>query len=88
MFEKGNRITTNGISCFEVIDSNEDDVVCKDLLTEDFMIFSKSEHLFENANIKNILINSLKEILNDTDTSQNERDFILNSMNICIEKLV
>lgn len=88
MFEKGNKITTNGISCFEVIDSNDYEVVCKDLLTGDFNIFKKTEHLFENANIKNILIKSLNEILNESNTSQNDIDIILNNMETRIEKLL
>lgn len=33
IFIKGNRITTNKRNCFEVINTNEYQVVCKDLIT-------------------------------------------------------
>ena len=49
IFEKGNKITTNRLNCFEVIDVNKHQVVCRDLLTDDFSVFSKTEHNFEKA---------------------------------------
>lgn len=44
ILEKGKKITTNRRNLFEVIDVNEHQVVCEDLLTDDFSVFSKTEH--------------------------------------------
>jgi hypothetical protein len=88
IFKKGNRITTNGISCFEVIDSNENSIVCKDLYTDDFMVFSKTEHKFEIADYKSILINSLKEILYETQIKQDDKNHIHSNMYHRINKLL
>ena len=32
IFYKGNKITTNRFNSFEILDVNESDIVCKDLL--------------------------------------------------------
>ena len=80
IFEKGNKITTNRLNCFEVIDVNEHQVVCRDLLTDDFSVFSKTEHKFEKANIKLILELSLKEILEETEISGKDKQHILLQM--------
>ena len=80
IFEKGSKITTNRLNCFEVIDVNEYQVVCRDLLTGDFSVFSKAEHKFEKANIKLILELSLKEILEETEISDKDKQHILFQM--------
>lgn len=80
IFKKGNKITTNRLNCFEVIDNNEYQVVCRDLLTDDFYIFSKTEHIFEIANLKLILELSLKEIIEETEISEKDKQHILFQM--------
>ena len=80
IFEKGNKITTNRLNCFEVIDANDSQVVCKDLLTDDFSVFSKTEHKFEKADIKQILELSLKEILEETEINDKDKQHILLQM--------
>lgn len=80
IFEKGNKITTNRLNCFEVIDVNDSQVVCRDLLTDDFFVFYKTEHKFEIANIKLILELSLKEILEETEISDKDRQHVLLQM--------
>ena len=80
IFEKGNIITTNKLNCFEVIDVNEYQVVCKDLLNGDFYVFSKTEHKFERANIKLILRKSLREIVEETEISEKDKEHILLQM--------
>ena len=80
IFEKGNKITTNRLNCFEVIDVNEHQVVCRDLLTDDFSVFSKTEHKFEKANVKLILVLSLKEILEETEINDKDKQHVLLQM--------
>lgn len=80
IFEKGNKITTNRLNCFEVVDINKNQVVCRDLLTDEFFIFSKTEHKFENANIKLILELSLKKILDETEMSDKDKKHVLLEM--------
>ena len=80
IFVKGNRITTNRLNCFEVIDVNDSQVVCRDLLTDDFSVFSKTEHKFEKANIKLILELSLKEIIEETEISDKDKQHVLLQM--------
>lgn len=80
IFEKGNRITTNRLNCFEVIDVNDSQVACRDLLTDDFSVFSKTEHEFEKADIKLILELSLKEILEETEINDEDKQHILLQM--------
>lgn len=80
IFEKGNIITTNRRNCLEVIDYNDYQVVCKDLLTNDFSVFSKTEHNFEKADVKIILELSLKEILDDTEINDKDKEYIINQM--------
>jgi transposase len=80
IFKKGNKITTNRLNCFEVIDDNDYQVVCRDLLTDDFSVFSKTEHKFEIADIKLILELSLKEIIEETEISEKDKQHILFQM--------
>lgn len=80
IFKKGNKITTNRLNCFEVIDVNSYEVVCKDLLTGDFSIFSKTEYKFEIADIKLILELSLKEIVEEIEISEKDKEHILLQM--------
>lgn len=80
IFEKGNKITTNRLNCLEVIDTNDSQVVCKDLLTDDFFVFSKTEHKFEKADIKLILELSLREILDETEINDKDKQHILLQM--------
>jgi len=42
IFKKGNKITTNNLNCFVVIDVNNEQVVCKDMLTDEFILFDKT----------------------------------------------
>ena len=86
IFEKGVKITTNKLNCFEVIDGNSYQVVCKNLLTGDFTVFSKTEHKFEFANVKLILKNSLTEILDETDMSIKAKEHVFLQMNSRISK--
>lgn len=86
IFEKGNKITTNNLNCFEVIDTNDYQVVCKDLLNGDFSVFDKTEHKFERANIKLILIRSLQEIINEIGLSPKDRHHILLELDIRLSK--
>ena len=69
IFTKGNKITTNRVNVFEVIDSNNYQVVLKDLLTDDFCVLDKAEHQYEQADLKLILLCALKEILEENDIS-------------------
>lgn len=80
IFEKGNKITTNILNCFEVIDSNDYQIVCKDLLTGDFEILTKNGHNFEIADIKTILIQSMRTIISETGISNDDRKHILDEM--------
>lgn len=75
IFEKGNKITTNDRNCLEVIDTNEYQVVCKDLLTDDFMVFSKTEHKFKKAQIGYILELTLSDILTESEINLSKIDF-------------
>jgi hypothetical protein len=86
IFYKGNKITTNRFNCLEILDVNESDIACKDLLDGEFYIFSKTEHKFENVDIKILLENSLNEILNDIDLDSNNRDLVLTQMKYRISK--
>lgn len=80
IFVKGNRITTNRLNYFEVIDVNDSQVVCKDLLTDEFSIFDKTEHTFEIVDIKLILELSLKEILGETEINYKDMQHVLVNM--------
>lgn len=80
IFEKGNKITTNRLNCLEVIYTNTHQVVCKDLLTGELDVFSKTEHKFEKANVKLILELSLKEIIEETEITEKDRQHILLQM--------
>lgn len=84
MFEPGNKITTNRTNCFEVIASNSYQVVCKDLLNDDFIVFEQTEHNFEIVNIKIILEMSLKEVLGDYDIPEKIKKDIFNQMSLRI----
>jgi uncharacterized Fe-S cluster-containing protein len=86
IFYKGNKITTNRINCLEILDVNESDIVCKNLLDGEFHIFSKTEHKYENVDIKILLVNSLIEILNDIEIKNIDKDFILTQMSCRISK--
>lgn len=65
IFVKGNKITTNQLNCFVVIDTNDYQVCCQDLLTLDFCVFTQTEHSFKLFDNKIVLRNVLKEILID-----------------------
>lgn len=80
IFEKGNRITTNRRNVFEIIDVNESQIVCRDLLNDDFSVFDKTEHDFEIADVKIILELSLKEIVDETEISDKDKKHILFQM--------
>lgn len=84
IFEKGNIITTNNLNCFEVIDSNDYQIVCKDKLTGDFDILIKGTHKFEIADIKTILIESMRTIISETGISNDDRKHILDEMEVRI----
>ncbi len=86
MFEIENKITTNGLNYFEIIAVNEYQIVVKDLLTGEFNIFSKTQHKFEQANVKIILQNSLTEILNEIEILDKDRKHILEQMSNRIYK--
>jgi hypothetical protein len=86
IFKKGNRITTNGLNCFEILDANDHYISCKDLLTDDFSIFSKTEHKFEIFDAKVVLVNALKEVMDETEASTKDKQDILNYINSCIDK--
>lgn len=86
IFDKGNKITTNGLNCLVVIDTNEYQVVCRDLLNGDFYVFSKTEHKFQRAVIKTILRNSLREIVNETEISKKDMEHIILEMDCRISK--
>lgn len=88
IFEKGNKITTNGMTYFKVIDSNDYEVVLKDLLTDDFYVFNKTEHTYENVDFKVIFKKILNEILNETTTSEEDAEYIRNNMGIIFNKLL
>ncbi len=77
IFKKGNRITTNRLNCFEVLDVNEYEICCKDLLNGDFSVFSKTEHKFEIFDVKLVLELSLKEILEETEISEKDKQHVL-----------
>lgn len=81
IFFKGNKITTNKINCLEVVDFNEYQVVCRDLLTNDFSVFFKTEHNFETADVKQVLELSMKEVLDDIEISEKDKQYVLNQLN-------
>lgn len=86
IFKKGNRITTNKLNCFEILDVNDYQICCKDLLTDDFSVFSKTEHNFEIFDAKLVLVNTLKEVIEETDISDENIQHILTQMNSRINK--
>ena len=88
MFETGNLITTNNLNCFLIVDSNENKIVCKDLLNDDFCILDKSEHDYKIAEPKIILQNSLKEILDELNINNIDERHILEQMNIKLQKWI
>ena len=48
---------------------NDDSICCRDLLTNEFSIFSKTEHLFEIFDIKKVLKNCLKDVVEETEVT-------------------
>lgn len=88
IFKKGNKITSNGITCFEVIDSNDYQVVLKDLLTDDFNVFKKTEHTYENADFKVIFKKTLDEIMNEVPISETDFEYVRHHMGIIFDKLL
>jgi hypothetical protein len=80
IFEKGNKITTNNRNCFVILDVNDDSICCKDLLTNDFSIFSKTEHKFELFDSKKVLKNCLKEVVEETKIDNVDKHHILSIM--------
>ena len=65
LFKKGNKITINGRNCFLILDVNESDIACKDLLTDDFDVFSKTEHNFELFDPKKVIPLCVDEMMDD-----------------------
>lgn len=88
MFKTGNLITTNGMNGLRVIDSNDSDIVVKDLLTDDFSVLSKTEHTYELFDPRAVLRNELKAILNDAEIKENDKAFILHQMCLRIDKFI
>ena len=85
-FSKGSYITTNDTNIFEVIDSNEYQIVCKNILTNDFEVLTKREFDFKLADTKTILFHSLVEILDDIELLPSSRTYIMTEMNLRINK--
>jgi len=86
IFSRGNVITTNGRNCFEVLDANTTEVVCRDMLTDDYAIFSKTEHRFEIADIAKILNVTMNDILDETEMDENDKKHVLAQMGTRINK--
>jgi hypothetical protein len=86
MFEKGNKITTNNRNCFEILEVNDDSICCRDLLTNEFLIFSKTEHIFELFDIKKVLKFYLKDVVEETEVTNEDKYHILLLMNNIFDK--
>lgn len=82
LFNTGNIITTNNQNCLEIIASNTDEIVCRDLLTDDFCILKKTEHKYELADTRIILELSLHEIIHEVkdEISEKAKQHILQQM--------
>ena len=63
---------------------NDDSICCRNLLTNDFSIFSKTEHAFEIFDIKKVLKICLKDVIEETEVSKEkykEYLFVLDTEN-------
>lgn len=70
LFEIDNLITTNNRNCLKVVAANENRIVCEDLSSKGFTVFSKDDYKFEKADIKKILQASLQGILENMEISK------------------
>ena len=86
IFKVGNRITTNNLNVFEILGVNESDICVVDLLNGDFSVMSKTEHKYELTNLKVIFNNTLYGVLNDTNISKKDKDFIREQMSYRFNK--
>ena len=71
-----------------ILDINESDISCKDLLTDDFSILTKTEHNYKLFDIKKSLEMALCEIISDTDCLSDDKRFIIAQMKCRIEKWI
>ncbi len=88
IFKKGNIITTNERNAFEILGVNESEICVRDLITEDFSVFSKTEHTYSLFNPKIVLKNCIKEVVDDTEISIHDKEFITDNINILLEKFI
>jgi hypothetical protein len=64
-FKINSLITTNNRNIFKVLGVNEHDIAVQDTLNGDFNVLSKTEHEYKEANIKEILKQSVVDCVND-----------------------
>jgi len=88
LFKVGNIITTNEMNGLRVLAVNESDICVQDLLNLDFSVLSKTEHDYKLFDVKIVLKNDLKSILDDTDMNQKDTEYVLEQMNCRIDKFI
>jgi len=88
LFKVGNIITTNESNAFKILGVNESDICVQNLLNLDFEVLNKTHHKYTLFNPKIVLKNELKSILNDTEISKKDKEFILEQMNCRIDKFI
>ena len=77
-FKINSLITTNGSNILKVLGINEHDIVVQNTLNGDFSVLSKTEHNYKEANIKEILKQSVIECVNDYNANDEIHKFINN----------
>ena len=73
-------------NCFKILETNETEISCVDILTDDFVVFSKTEHKFELFDAKKVLISSLWEALEEINISVSDKIHIQNTMIVRFDK--
>jgi len=86
IFKVGNRITTNNLNVFEILGVNESDICVVDLLNGDFSVMSKTEHKYELTNLKVIFNYTLKEVIQETNISKEDKEFVCEQMSYRFNK--